>query len=212
LLALAARPEAGVPVLQLTVVAGAVAITAVVTPAPRQLLPACGVLGLRGRRAAGGDGSDRPAPTAAAAVWSRRTPLLALAGAAAVPAVVLAVDWVEAARRGRPPVDITNGLDHWPMQAALVLAIVAVAVVAAGRPIDGRLPAWCAGGSAAWLGGMSVAYPDHAGSLGGVLGVAAVLWGAAFVAVGELAAARAHRAAGSPRRSASQRSRSRRAG
>ena len=57
------------------------------------------------------------------------------------PAMVFAVDMIAGYRTGRPPTDDdTWGLDHWPTQAALALAVVAAALaVAAGvRPLDGN--------------------------------------------------------------------------
>jgi hypothetical protein len=68
--------------------------------------------------------------------------------------------------------DDTWGLDHWPAQAALPLAVPLICALAAGHPPGWRLPAWSAGAAAAWFatswgsggGAMAAATP----TLGGV--------------------------------------------
>jgi hypothetical protein len=66
----------------------------------------------------------------------------------------------------RPNDDITAGLSHWPMQAALSLALLATAGLAAVRQTGWQVSAWTVAVGAGWMGVLSVAYPHHAGSFG----------------------------------------------
>ena len=90
--------------------------------------------------------------------------------------------------------DITNGLDHLPMQAALGLAMATVGAVAAaavgGRVPGWRVPVWTLALAVGWVGGWSIVYPDLAGSMGAGLGVAAVAWAVLFAGVAEWRARR----------------------
>lgn len=84
--------------------------------------------------------------------------------------------------------DITNGVSHYPMQASLALAIVALVGLAAVT--GSRLPAWTAAFSAFWLGIESIVYPDLAGSLGRLGGALTTVWAALVVVVMELTSRR----------------------
>ncbi|WP_066951997.1 hypothetical protein [Microtetraspora fusca] len=96
---------------------------------------------------------------------------LALAAAAALPWIWYAADMVRAAAEGREPMEITMGLDHWPVQAALGIALVALA--AWGHPI----PAVTSGIASMSFGALAMSYPDHPASPGTIWGVAALIWG-----------------------------------
>ena len=106
---------------------------------------------------------------------------------------VLAVLGLPAALRyGAPLVDnttevedITNDVSHYPMQAALALAVVGLVALAAVT--RSRLPAWTAAFSALWLGVESVVYPDLPASLGTTGGVLTVAWAVLVVAALEVA-------------------------
>ena len=95
--------------------------------------------------------------------------------------------------------DITNGLDHLPMQAALGLAMATVGAVAAaavgGRVPGWRVPVWTLALAVGWVGGWSIVYPDLAGSMGSGLGTAAVVWAVAFAVTAEWRARRTAREA-----------------
>lgn len=90
--------------------------------------------------------------------------------------------------------DITNGLDHLPMQAALGLAMATVGAVAAaavgGRVPGWRVPVWTLVLAVGWVAGWSIVYPDLAGSMGSGLGTAAVVWAGLFAGVAEWRARR----------------------
>ncbi|WP_067177281.1 hypothetical protein [Microtetraspora niveoalba] len=96
---------------------------------------------------------------------------LALAAAAALPWILYAADMIRAAEEGREPMEITMGLDHWPIQAALGIALVAL--TAWGHPI----PAVTSGIASMSFGAIAMGYPDHAASPGTSWGVAALIWG-----------------------------------
>jgi hypothetical protein len=179
--ALAVHPRSGVFVLQVVVVAVSVLVCALVTPALGQAVPAvflAASAGLVVVCSAGWDWRLRR-PSAGQADWVLAS-LVLVAGAAAV---WYAVRMVRAARSGGPD-DDTWGLMHTPMQAAFGLALVgsaAVAVFAGARNApDWRLSAVPASFCALWLGAVSLAYPDHLGSLGTLGGAAAVAWGVLF--------------------------------
>lgn len=182
LIALAIRPGSFLLLAQVAAVATAVAVAAVVTPAWDQLIPAAGLFATAavlswasGKRPwVGRDVRVRPWTTAHVL-----TVLAVVAGAA------YAVAMVKAARSGVPD-DITWGLGHLPMQAALGMSVPAAAGLAAVvRGPGRRVCAWTAGVSASWLGAVSVIYPAHLGSLGRTWGFAAVAWGLVFISVVE---------------------------
>ena len=120
---------------------------------------------------------------AAAPQWRRPGPLEGLLAVVAVPAA-LVYGW-PLARNQTLTEDITNGVSHFPMQAALGLAVAGLAVLVALT--GSRLPAWTVGFTAVWLGLESVVYPDLVGSLGTLAGWLAVVWGVLLVAAEELA-------------------------
>jgi hypothetical protein len=125
LIAVACAPNLVAPVVQVALVALAGALVAFLVPEWLQLLPAAALLltsavlvWLSGGR------WQRAALTSVRSASVHRGTLI-LAGAAAIPLAVYAADLVAGRREGRPPTDdITLGLDHWPMQAALAVAIV----------------------------------------------------------------------------------------
>jgi hypothetical protein len=152
---LAVRPRVGLPVLQVLLVTLAMVGGAVLATYPRQLLAAL-ALGLTVFAVLWAAGS-RP-------VVRDRRPDVPLAGLTAlvVPAG-LGYAWSQAhGWRGLPP-EITNGLDHSPMQAALGLAVPLVAALGAvglGTGHSGwRVPVWTVAVTVLWLGAVSMVYP-----------------------------------------------------
>ncbi len=73
---------------------------------------------------------------------------------------------------------VTQGIEHWPVQGAVAVALVLAALVLAvyedGRPLL-RVAVSL---SAVWIGMAELAYPDRDGAMGSVLwGVGVTLWG-----------------------------------
>jgi hypothetical protein len=184
LVALAVRPTQGVQLAQLLAVAVAMAVAAVWSGYLLQLIPAAGVAvnalviaALTGARFVGPPLDP----------WLR---WLVVAGA--VGGGAFAASAVDNHPMTRP--DITWGLDHLPMQAALGLSVITVGMVATaalgGRVSGWRVPVWTLAVAVGWVGYWSTVYPDVAGSMGRGFGWSAVAWAVAFVAVAETQARR----------------------
>ena len=184
LVALAFRPGRLSLVAQVAGVGICVAISAVAAFAWRQLLSAAGLvltaailyaLSRTPRRTSGGDESAHPK---SAPHW----PLFIVACVAIPPSILAAIDLVVGFWQLRPPTDDdTWSIDHWPMQAALALAIPTVAVLASFRASGWRTSLWTAAISAASWGAVSLSYPQHAGSLGDLGGWSAIVWSIALL-------------------------------
>jgi len=108
--------------------------------------------------------------------------MLALAGAAAAPLLVLASDKLTLQGTVR---DEHYALGHYGFMAAFAFTVVGIAVLASLRPDGWRLTAWVAGSLALLLGITSVAYQGSASSLGSSWALAAIGWGILFVVVAE---------------------------
>ena len=193
-LSLTLRPSQTMPLIQVTLVGLCLAVAAMVSGEWGQLVPAA-LLVLNAYAISHlARGPLRLTPS-----WYRPPvdPVLALLAVLLLaPAAVFAVDMVTEYRTGPAPTDdITWGLDHWPTQAALALAVTAVAMaVAAGLRGRWAGTATCAGCvvvTAGWFGVVSAVYPGHAGSIGAGWGVALLVWSVVFaVATGWRMAAR----------------------
>jgi hypothetical protein len=119
-------------------------------------------------------------------------PLLLLAAAGALPWLVYALDMWSLNRDDRLDADITMGIDHYAVQGALGLALAVLPLLAALRAeLRPSAPA-CAGVAGAYVGLVSLAWPDAAGGFGRAWSAAALAWGLGVVAV---ALARPHGAA-----------------
>ncbi|MFF2454351.1 hypothetical protein [Isoptericola sp. NPDC058082] len=180
-----------VAALQLALVGLAIVVAAALSGTPGHLVVALGVLGsaaplvVPGRRLP-------PVPRPRVRDWWPGA--WAAVGAWAwtgYAGMAVAATW-----RGLPD-DITLGLPHWPVQAALPLGLALVAGLAAVHPAGWVLPTTCVALSAVWLGVASLLRPDVLGSLGAAGGVAAVVWGAGLVVATWVTAPRA----GAPRTS-----------
>ena len=75
---------------------------------------------------------------------------------------------------------------HYGFMAAFGFTVIGVGLLASLRPDGWRLTAWVAGLLPALLGVSSVMFPDASSSLGLVWALAAIAWGAGFVAAAEL--------------------------
>jgi hypothetical protein len=187
LLSLAFVPVLTSPVTQVGLAGCAVGVAAVLTQAWPQLLPAFGLLLTAAvvYLLGGPSTTTRPAagahPTGRAA--KRDIPSLLLATAAAIPLIWFAVEIGANVRAGlRPNDDITAGLSHWPMQAALSLGLLATAGLVGLRQTGWQVSAWTVTVGAGWMGVLSTAHPHDAGSFGLLGGVAAILWAILFAA------------------------------
>ena len=175
LVALAGRPGRADALAQLVVATVAVLVGALWGGAWPQLWTGLG-LGLT-VTASAWLGRGRPVR------WTRPDALLSVLALVGLP---VAVGYgAPLAREAIDVGDITNGVNHYPMQASLALAVVGLVALAAVT--RSRLPAWSAGISALWLGIESVAYPDLPASLGTTGGVLTVAWGVLVVVAVELA-------------------------
>jgi hypothetical protein len=185
LVSVAFVPELTSPVTQVALAGCAVGVAAVLTYTWLQLLPAGGllltaaVLYLLGGRTSQSQPSAGSHPVRRKAQPDIRS--LVLTVAAAVPLLWFAIEIGANVRAGiRPNDDISLGLSHWPMQAALALALLATAALAAVRQRGWQVSAWTVAVGTGWMGVFSVAYPHHAGSFGLLGGTAAILWAVVF--------------------------------
>jgi hypothetical protein len=78
------------------------------------------------------------------------------------------------------------GMGHYGFMAAFGFTVIAVGLLASLRPDGWRLTARVAGLLPVLLGLTSVMYPDNSSSLGLVWALAAIAWGAVFIAAAEL--------------------------
>ena len=181
LVAFAVRPRARVCLQQLIVISAAILICALITPASGQLAPAV-LLAVTGTVLSGLSGHGL-VPVRGLSLRGINKGMAVLAVVAAVSSVAYAATMIQAARAGHLD-DDTWGLMHLPMQAAFALSVAGVAVLAvladAAKSAWWQVSAWSAAVSALWLGLLSVAYPEHLGSVGRIGGVAAIVWGAAL--------------------------------
>lgn len=73
--------------------------------------------------------------------------------------------------------DVTMGVDHYAVQAALAVSVLVLGLLAVALPVANRLMGWTAGLVAVYLGVLSVIRPEEPGGLGRPGGALAVLWG-----------------------------------
>jgi uncharacterized cupredoxin-like copper-binding protein len=109
--------------------------------------------------------------------------MLALVIIAAVPLLAFASSNI-GLQRTVP--DDHAGMGHYGFMAAFGFTVIGVGLLASLRPDGWRLTAWVAGLLPALLGLASLVFPDASSSLGPVWALAAIAWGAVFVAAAEL--------------------------
>lgn len=120
--------------------------------------------------------------------------MLALIGLAAVP--LLGYAWTNIGLQRAGPTDHALA-GHYGFMSAVTFTVIAVGVIASLRPAGWRLAAWVTGSLPISLGTASLIYYPHAdSSLEPLWAAAAILWGAAFVATGELGRRKAADASG----------------
>lgn len=109
-------------------------------------------------------------------------PLALLAVLGLGPWSAYALEMFAADRENRPDRDITNGVDHYAIQGALALALVALTALAAGWPKQFLPAAVGVAVSAMYLGIVSATHQGTPGGFSTTWSWAAVLWGAAVLA------------------------------
>jgi hypothetical protein len=183
-------------VQQVLLAAAALAVGAILAASPEHLLAATGIGTTALVIAAAGNSVEaRAFPRR----WSWGPGALVLV--AAGPWFAYALTAAEAGRAGRHR-SLTWGLDHWPVQTSLAVALVLVAALVATYPPGWAVAAWSVAACAVWLGAVSWIYPDLDASLGRTWGAAAIAWGLVFVAVTHLTAAKHRKSSTSGRNKA----------
>src|SRR4051794_7702823 len=176
-LVLAVRPRAAAPaVWTVLVAAGSLVVAAVISLEPQMVgLLIWLLLGLAAVAFAPVVERWHPLPPRV------RPPGPALAVVAVPGPPWLAYAWVMAGRNSenRPDTDFSSGIDHYSVQAALGLAMFALAVLAAcwtrGTRHLGTYVCVCS----LYFGALSWGWPGHPGSVGRGWAVACLVWGAA---------------------------------
>ncbi|MEO7836340.1 MAG: hypothetical protein ABIS21_01710, partial [Acidimicrobiales bacterium] len=110
--------------------------------------------------------------------------MLALVGIAAVPLLAFASTNIRLQRKASADLHVLMG--HYGFMAAFAFTIITVGLLASLRPVGWRLTAWVAGLLPALLGVTSLLYPDTASSLDQLWAIAAITWGAIFIAAAAL--------------------------
>ena len=185
LLALSARASAVSPsaLAQVALVAVAVVAAAALSSSPGHLFVSAGVIATVAVLAV--LARERPWDVMQTWRWS------AVPGALLILAVApcCAYAWTSARTTGGAQLtDDTWGLDHWPVQAALPLALLLICALAAGHPSGWRLPLWSAGTAAAWFAVACWLEPNLVASVSRPWAAITLLWSAAFVAATYLSA------------------------
>ncbi len=108
--------------------------------------------------------------------------LMALIAIAAVPLVALALSNIGLQRSGTGD---HAALGHYGYMAAFGLTILGVGTTSSLRLAGWRLTAWVTGALAILMGTASLVFADVEGSFGPAWALAAVGWGAVFIAVAE---------------------------
>jgi hypothetical protein len=175
--AIAVRPTRTAPaIVTLAVALGALLVSAA-AGLEWQLLGYAGLLGVEAAVALLVPGRERVFPPAR----STSVPLLVLAAAGAAPLLALAAHMYRLNRQdaGEAIGELTMGVDHHAVQGALAMALAALAVVAAGWPRGRRAIGTSAGVSAAYVGMVSLAFPEAWAGFGPTWSVLCAVWGAA---------------------------------
>jgi hypothetical protein len=175
--ALAIRPRHGPAVVQLIVVAVALAVSAatgleggVLVLAVVIAVEALVFLAVPHRE------SIRPTPIE---IWR---PLGLVAALGIAPWCLYARQLYEANRTGIPA-DVTIGIDHYAVQGATALGIATLAVLAACWPRGRRFTGVSAGLVAAYLGLVSFAWPGTPAAYHGLWSILSVVWGLVVAAL-----------------------------
>jgi hypothetical protein len=183
LVALSVRASAVSPsaLAQVALVGAAVAAAAALSSSPRHLFVSAGLIATVAVLAV----LARDHPWDVVRTWRWSTAPGALVILAVAPCCAYA--WTSARTTGGAQLtDDTWGLDHWPVQAALPLALLLISALAAGHPAGWRLPTWSAGTAAAWLAAVCWLEPHLVGSVSRPWAAITLLWSAAFITAASL--------------------------
>ena len=118
-----------------------------------------------------------------------RPGLLGLSVIAAIPLLPYALTQLQI-QIGASPGDPHAEVGHWMIMSAYGVGIVLYGLLASLGSAGRRVPAWSAGILAVLFGVASIVMPAQASSVGATWGIAAVVWGALFIAAAEWTAAR----------------------
>ena len=176
---LCVRPSAvsSAALAEVALVGVAVVLAAGAGGASRQLLVAAGLLVTVAALAAVARYRYQPLVPA----WRWSSPTGALVILAIGPCCAYA--WTAARTTGGTALtDDTWGFDHWPVQAALPVALLLISALAAGHPAGWRLPTWSAGAAAAWFAVVCWLEPGLIGSVSRPWAAITFAWAMAFVA------------------------------
>jgi len=171
--AVASRATASSAAAELLAVAAAVAVGALLSASPRHLALTAGLLLSAALVAWLGHASPRPIE------WHWSTAPAAALAVAVVPAASYVWTSARSTGTGRTT-DDTWGFDHWPVQAALPVALLLVAALAAGHPRGWRLPLWTATAATIWFAVVAFVEPSLVGSLDRGWSVAVLVWAVGF--------------------------------
>jgi hypothetical protein len=176
---------------ELALVGVAVGLAAGAAGASRLLFVAAGLLVTVAALAAAARGRHRVLVPG----WRWSAPAATLVILAIGPCCAYA--WTAARTTGSTALtDDTWGLDHWPVQAALPIALLLISALAAGHPAGWRLPTWSAGAAAAWFAVVCWLEPGLVGSVSRPWAAITFAWAATFVVTTHLTAhARSRRGA-----------------
>ena len=122
------------------------------------------------------------APSARLRRGPTQAPLLGLSVIATPAALIYAWDMADLNRLSLPNGDITNFVDHYAVQTALALALIALPAVAALWPDTRRLLGTSTALMAGYLGLVSYSWPGEYGGFSAGWSVAVMLWAAAVLA------------------------------
>lgn len=180
-LSVAPRPSSSLAPAEVLMVAVALLVAAALSGAARQVVAAGGLaVSVAVLVALGAQPVYRWPST-----WRPSAGPLVVLAAAVVPGAHYA--WTSARTTGSGVLtDVTFGLDHWPVKAALPLAALLIGVVAVGHPRGWRFPTWSVGAVAAWFAVVCWLEPDLVGSISRPWSAALLAWSVAFVAVTQL--------------------------
>lgn len=169
---------AGAAIGQVLLVGLALAVAAGLSTYPRALFVAAGVIATGAILA----GLAAPSPPGWVSSWRWSSAPMAVVALAAGPLCTYA--WTSAGNTDAATLHSESvGLDHWPVQAALPIATLLIAVFAAGHPRGWRMPLWSAAVASAWFAIVALTEPHLVGSVSRTWSAALLAWSVVLVLV-----------------------------